>query len=168
MSGLSYEMRLSRPVQILLGVFLVALLGLAVVGPVMNMRRGMDENLQSARARYLDALALATRYQALEKTQNSKNSVMLTERLFPYVERVTRELKLTKRIDYIRPENKIRDDGSPTEAVHVAFKGITLDEFVKFLYRIEVQKKEIFIKAISIKKDGRRNLDTQMTLQKIG
>jgi hypothetical protein len=168
MSGLSFELRLSRPVQILLGVFLLAVLGLAVAGPVMKMRRGMDENVRSARARYLDALAMTTRYKALEKTQSSKNSVMLTERLFPYVERVTSELKLAKRIDYIRPENRMGDDGTPTEAVHVAFKGITIDEFVKFLYRIEVQKKEIFIKAISIKKDGRRNLNTQMTLQKIG
>jgi hypothetical protein len=109
---------------------------------------------------------LVQRYAAVEGTAGNGKSVLLQEPLFSYVDKVTRSLKLPQRIDYVRPEERTRDDGSVVEVVHLAFKGITLSEFTTFLYHIEVRKREIFVKAISIKKDAKRNLDVQMTLQK--
>ncbi len=167
MNGLSLEISISRPVKILIGVFFGLLLVFGIGMPMVNTQRAMREEIQSARIEYLKALSLARDYQSL-KQGKGKKSVVLNERLFPYVERITSRLKLARRIDYVRPENRTDGEGRTVEVVHVAFKGITLDEFVRFLYEIEVQKKEIYVKTISIKKDDKKNLNTQMTLQKVG
>ena len=166
MNGLSMERTISRPMKIVIAVSLVAVLILLVYLPVSRQQNRLEHILENARGRYLEILALAQQYESITSDVGSKKSVLLQEPLFSYVEKVTRNLKLTRRIDYVRPENRTRDDGSVMEVVHVAFKGITLNEFVRFLYHIEVQKREIFIKNIAIKKDGKRDLNTQMTLQK--
>lgn len=168
MNGLTFDMELSRPVKILIGVFVVVVLLVGIVLPISRQQSETKTEISAAKDGYLEALQIAQQYEMLKASSKGKNSVVLQERLFSYVEKVTRRLKLNSKIDYIRPENRTGDDGAVTEVVHVAFKGVTLDEFVRFLYDIEVQKREIYIKAISIKKDSKKNLNTQMTLQKIG
>jgi len=167
MSGLSLDMTISRPVQILMAVSFVVLIGLG--GGLHFSRRQAEirDDIRTAKKEYFEASAMAETYTTLKKSKDAKK-VVLVGRLFPYVDTVVSSLKLTKVIDYVRPENRLQDDGSSIEVVHVAFKGITLDQFVRFLHNIEVKKREISIKAISIKKDGKRNLNTQMTLQKSG
>lgn len=168
MSAAFLDLSIGRPVKILLGAALAVALAAVVFLPASRGMRGQSQAIARARGDYLDTLALVERYKALQASMANKKSVLLEEPLFTYVEKVGRELKLEKRIDYIRPEKRTLDDGSLVEVVHVSFKGITLDEFVRFLYRIEIQKREILIDNISIKKDGKRNLETQMTLQKRG
>lgn len=168
MSGFTFDEYISRPVQILVGVVLVVMLVVGVCLPIVRQQDELAVEVRMAKGKYLEAVVLVKDYESLRQNKNSKKSVVLQEQLFSYVEKVTRSLKLNKRIDYIRPENRTRDDGSTIEVVHIAFKGISLDELVNFLYHIEVEKREIYIKAISIKKDGKKNLNTQMTLQKIG
>ena len=164
MSGLTLDMQIGRPVKILIGVFVFALVVFGLLFPMRNQQENMERAIDAAETEYLSALVMAQQYKAL--SSSNRNSVLLEEALFSYIDKVTRTLKLTKRIDYVRPENKATEDGTPIEIVHVAFKGITLPEFVRFLHYVEVQKREIFVKGISIKKDGKKNLNTQMTLQK--
>ncbi len=168
MSGLSLDMHISRPIRILIGVLIVVVIGVGIFFPMSRQQDDTMLEISAARGDYLEAIDSVQRYLSIKTGENSKTSVILQEQLFSYVEKVSRNLKLTKRIDYIRPENRTRDDGTIVEVVHVSFKGISLDEFVRFLYHIEVQKREIYIEAISIKKDSKKNLNTQMTLQKIG
>ncbi|WP_243543973.1 hypothetical protein [Pseudodesulfovibrio tunisiensis] len=168
MMNLSLGMQVSRPIRMLAGAGLVLALVLIVYLPVSGKQDEYRAMVSRVRSQYLEAVSLAQRYAVLKKGKDGKQSVVLQEPLFSYVEKVTRTLKLNNRIDYVRPENRTRDDGSTVEVVHVAFKGISLNEFVRFLYHIEVEKREIYVRAISIKKDGRKNLDTQMTLQKFG
>lgn len=166
MSALAMDLHISRPVKMLIVVFILALLVLGVYLPMSRQQVELKSAIETSKSRYLDAVVLVEQYRALSRSTNNKKSVLLQEPLFSYVEKTTRALKLTQRIDYVRPENRTQDDGSVTEVVHVAFKGITLPEFVNFLYQIEVKKREIFIQSIFIKKDGKKNLNTQMTLQK--
>lgn len=166
MSGLTMDLHISRPIRVLIGIFLFLVFALGIYLPASRQQDELALDIERARTEYLEATVLAQQYLSLQKGASNKKSVLLQEPLFSYVEKVTRNLKLTQRIDYVRPENRTRDDGSVTEVVHVAFKGITLNEFVRFLYHIEVQKREIFVKTISIKKDSKKNLNTQMTLQK--
>lgn len=166
MSGFNMDLNISPPVRIFIAVCLAVLVIVAIALPANKARKRVDSAIEAARREYVDTGAMVERYKALKASAGSKQSVLLEEPLFSYVDKVTRGLKLTRRIDYVRPENRTADDGTVTEVVHVAFKGITLDEFVRFLYRIEVQKREIFVKNISIKKDAKKNLITQMTLQK--
>lgn len=166
MSGLTMDMHISRPVKILLGAFVVILFGVGLYLPAKRQQADLDRLIERAQTEYLESVVMASQYTVLKKTSNTRKSVLLQEPLFTYVDKTTRQLKLTNRIDYVRPENRTRDDGSVTEVVHVSFKGITLHEFVRFLYLIEVQKREIFVKNISVKKDSKKNLNAQMTLQK--
>lgn len=166
MSGLSMDLHVSRPVKILMGAFVVALFAVGLYLPAKRQQADLGRLIERAETEYLEAVVMTGQYEVLRKTANTKKSVLLQEPLFSYVDKTTRQLKLTRRIDYVRPENRTQDDGSVTEVVHVSFKGITLHEFVRFLYFIEVQKREIFIKNISVKKDSKRNLNAQMTLQK--
>ena len=165
MSGLTLDMHIGRPVKIMIGASILILLGLGLGLPLINGQRQRDSAIEVAKTEYLSAVVMAEQYTSLTSSTN-KQSVLLQEPLFTYIDKVTRQLKLTNRIDYVRPENKAKDDGAIIEVVHVAFKGITLHEFVRFLHYVEVQKREIFVKAISIKKDEKKNLITQMTLQK--
>ncbi len=164
MSLLTMDMHIGRPVKILIGAVLLLLVGVGLVFPLFRQQKAMGRKIERAKTEYMSAVVVAEQYKAL--SHSTKHSVLLQEPLFSYIDKVTRKLNLTKRIDYVRPENKSTDDGSTIEAVHVAFKGITLHEFVRFLHYVEVQKREIFVKAISIKKDANRNLNMQMTLQK--
>ncbi|BDQ38448.1 hypothetical protein SYK_28080 [Pseudodesulfovibrio nedwellii] len=168
MSALSLDMHISRPVRIMIGMFVVIVIGVGIFLPMARQQDDGVLEISAARDEYLKALDSVQRYTSIKAGENSKTSVILKEQLFSYVEKVSRNLKLNKRIDYIRPGNRTKDDGSIVEVVHVSFKGISLDEFVRFLYHIEVQKREIYIEAISIKKDSKKNLNTQMTLQKRG
>jgi hypothetical protein len=166
MRRLTLDMRISRPGWIVIGIAVAALIVAGIVVPVSHKLDAVAETAQEARREYLDTVKLVQRYAAVEGSAGNGKSVLLQEPLFSYVDKVTRSLKLPQRIDYVRPEERTRDDGSVVEVVHLAFKGITLPEFTTFLYHIEVRKREIFVKAISIKKDAKRNLDVQMTLQK--
>lgn len=168
MSGLSFDMHISRPVRILLGVIVVVVLGGGVLLPMSRQQESTAHEVSIARMEYLEALGATQDYEALKKGNTSKTSAILEGQLFSYVERISRGLKLNKNIEYIRPEKRTEDDGSTVEVVHVSFKGIQLHQFVWFLYHIEVKKREISIEAISIKKDSKKNLNTQMTLQKLG
>lgn len=167
MTGLTFDMNISLPVRILLAVFLVGLLAWAVVFRMNDSLHAAERQVEAARMDYSEAQALVHQYRTLTAS-GAKKSVVLQERLFSYVEKVSRDLDLAERIDYIRPENRTGDDGVETEVVHIGFKGIPLDEFVKFLYHVEVRKREISIRSISIKKDDKKNLDTQITLHKLG
>lgn len=151
-----------------LAVFIFLLIFLSVYLPVVKQQDKSRALVLNARRQYREAVKLSRAYGMLQGEDENGKNVVLQEPLFSYVEKVTRNLKLNNRIDYVRPENRTEDDGKNVEAVHVAFKGITLKEFVDFLYYIEVKKREIYIKSISIKKDSKKNLNTQMTLQKIG
>ncbi|MEF2231518.1 MAG: hypothetical protein V3571_11365 [Pseudodesulfovibrio sp.] len=166
MSAAFLDLHIGRPVKILLGAALALALAAAIFLPASRGMQGQSQAIARARGDYMDTLALVERYKVLQKSMDNKKSVLLEEPLFTYIEKIGRELKLEKRIDYLRPEKRTLDDGSMAEVVHVSLKGITLDEFVRFLYRIEIQKREILIDSIFIKKDGKQNLETQMTLQK--
>jgi hypothetical protein len=165
--GLTFDMHISLPVRILLALFLAGLLVWAIVFKMKEATDVAEKQVEAARSEYAEAVDLTRRLETL-KAVGANKSVVLDERLFSYVEKVARDLKLEDRIDSIRPENRAGDDGSLTEVVHLAFKGIPMDDFVRFLYRVEVRKREISIRSISIRKDDARNLDTQMTLHKRG
>lgn len=166
--SLSLDLQISPSFRLVIILLLLVLLGTAVCLPLTREQNELGKAIHNARLGYVEAQRLARQYGALKQSQGGKKSVILQEPLFSYVEKVTRNLALNKNIDYVRPENRVRDDGSTAEVVHVSFKGLTLEEFIRFLYYIEVEKREIFIKSISIKKDGQKNLNTQMTLQKFG
>lgn len=166
MSPVSLNLEISRPVRILMVAGVAAILVLGLILPAMEAGRERDLAIEKARAAYVDTAVLLKDYAELKKAAGVRESARLKEKLFTYVNRVTGQLGLEKRIEYVRPENRTGENGEPEELVYVSFKGITLSEFVGFLYHIEVQKNKIFIRDISIRKDAERNLNMQMALQK--
>ncbi len=165
MKALTLDLHISRSVKILIVGFVLILFLVGIYLPLHRKQEALLTRIAAARKNYREAVTLTAKYRAVE-FQHAESGVALQEPLFSYLEKVTRDLNLESTIDSIRPENVTGADGDVLEAVHVAFKGITLDEFVDFLYRIEVLKREIYIQAITIKKDGRNNLVARMTLQK--
>ncbi|WP_147822601.1 hypothetical protein [Salidesulfovibrio onnuriiensis] len=165
MRALTMDLHISRPVKMLIAGFLLILFVAGVWLPMTRKQDGLAARLVAAHREYRGAVTMSAQYRAAA-FQQAESGTALQEPIFSYLERVTRDLNLEGKVDSIRPENKTGGDGEPVEAVHVAFKGITLDEFVTFLYHIEVLKREIYIQDISIKKDGQNNLITQMTLLK--
>jgi len=157
---------LSRSAKIMLGLGVAGVLVLTLSLSSARMQNRLDASVENARMEYVATGALIDKYESLKQGAGSRKSSLLQEPLFSYVEKVTRKLDLASRIDYVRPDNRTGDNGETIQVVQVSFKGITLNEFVGFLYHIEVQKKEIFIRNIAIKKDGRKNLNVQMALQK--
>lgn len=166
MRGMNLDLHISRPIRILMVFFVVVVFIMAVYLPAERLQRKAAAQVASARKEYAQAVTLVNRYQAVMRQNGEADLTIREGQLFSYLESVTRDLNLGSRIDSIRPENRDEEDGTVTEAAHVSFKGIDLDEFINFLYHIEVLKKEIYIEAISIKKDGKSNLITQMTLRK--
>ncbi|MGE4553002.1 MAG: hypothetical protein AB7D57_07810 [Desulfovibrionaceae bacterium] len=168
MSGFAFLAQLDRKARVRLAVLVVAACVVAAMVPLQRKLRAMDRAVAAARVDYLDTLEQTRRYKALMDSAGNAASVVLKEPLFSYVQKTIGGHKLNNRIDYVRPEDSMREDGSTVEVVHVAFKGITLHEFVRFLYGLEVQKREIFVKTITITKDDAKNLNVQMTLQRAG
>lgn len=166
MTPLSLNFEISRPVRIVALIGAAAVLVLGLILPAVEAGRDRGRAIEEARAEYVDTAALLAEYGRLKKLAGTRESARLKEKLFTYVNRVTDRLGLEKRIEYVRPDNRTGENGEVEELVHVSFKGITLNEFVGFLYHIEVQKNEIFIRDISIRKDEERNLNVQMALQK--
>lgn len=166
MTPLSLNFEISRPVRLVALVGAAAILVLGLILPAVEAGRERDRAIEAARADYVDTAGLLREYAELKKLAGTRESARLKEKLFTYVNRVADRLGLEKRIDYVRPDNRTDENGKAEELVYVSFKGITLSEFVGFLYHIEVQKNEIFIRDISIRKDEERNLNMQMALQK--
>lgn len=165
MKSLTFEWHISRPIKVLIVFFAVALFAVGIYLPLTREQDALAAQILAARKNYREAVMLASQYRVAE-SRRAEAGKALQGRLFPYLEQVTRELGLEKKIGSIRPERRTDREGNALEAVNVAFKGITLNEFISFLYHIEVLKREIYMQAISIKKDGQNNLIVQMTLQK--
>lgn len=167
MDKFSFDLELSTPIKILIGAFTVLLILFAVFKPLLEEKKKVQHSVQRAESEYLNSLKKINRYKKLQSSKGNKDSVLLEKKLFAYVEEVARNLKLNKKIKTMRPEDRTAEDGSKIEVVNVSFKGISLDEFVKFFYHIEVKKREIYVSNISIKKDNNKNLDADMTIRKL-
>lgn len=166
MTGLKMDMHISRPIQLLIAFSLLLLIVFGGYLPMLRTQDRMAVKVEASITQYENAVLLAGRYRLAEQEQAAAGTG-LREPLFSYLERVVRDLGLEERIDSIRPGGRRDTEGGLSEIVDVSLKGISLKEFVDFLYHIEVLKREIFFQSITIKKDSKDDLVVRMTLGKI-
>lgn len=86
--------------------------------------------------------------------------------LFTFLEKISVKAGVAKHIDYMKPSSGI-DKWTKNELslVEMKIKGITLSQLLSYLYLAETSKNIVFIKRLSITRDGKKRDTISAVLQ---
>jgi hypothetical protein len=74
--------------------------------------------------------------------------------LFSFLEDIAAKSGLMENVDYMRPGNQQLDPQRIEKWVEVKLERITIKQFTEYLYRLQNSGYGIYVKRLSLKKDG--------------
>jgi len=123
----------------------------------MNDRRaGLESSVRGKERDLLKLKEMIIQVKRLEqyKTTDIEKREGEPFNLFSVLDKLANESKLTDNMDYMKPGN-IQLDGLREEKwVEMKLSRVTLNEFTRFLYNLNAFEKEIYIKRLSVRKEG--------------
>ncbi len=132
-----------------------------VVGPLLDRRQRLRDSIASQQKNLAEILALRSEYERLRRqADQTRTRLMHREKgftLFSFLEGLAGQTGLKESISYMKPAVKEhRKGGFRSASVEMKFKSITLKQLAEFLKRVETANKSIFIKRLSVTRQGKR------------
>lgn len=135
--------------------------------PVYNYNKSIDRQEDIVASEYLQIQQLALEYETLKKAASGASGKKKDINLFARLENLTRQLRISSRVDFMRPSSKTLDDGRVEEEVYIRFKSMIQKNFINFLYTAEVNGGLVTIKHLRIKKNKNRRFDIDIIFTRI-
>ena len=137
-----------------------------VITPFVENKNQMQRSLQTKKSELAEMRRLQAEHQILKaKLQLSQTSIGKREKgftLFSFLEKAAGEAVLKGHIKYMKPSSSQSTGPYKESMVEMKLEGITLNQLVGYLYRIESLENIISIKRISIQENKKESgyLDT--------
>jgi len=132
------------------------------VFPLIDGKRQLQRALQ-VKTGMLDEMAdLAVKYDSIRR-ESERITLRFSDRdkgfaLFSFLDRLAGEVGIKDKIAYMKPSRiDIKNSPYKLSSVEMKLQGITLNQLMTYLYRIETSKNMVGIKRISISKEGKQN-----------
>jgi len=158
------KIRLStRDKHILLVVGLGLALGLVVWGgvlPFLEAKGRLQKGVAARRAAIPEMLQLETTYQAAHQAGSEIEQRLASQpkgfSLFPFLEAKSSEAGVAAKIKYMKPMTGSSPGAGLSESlVEMKLEGVSLEQLLGYLGKIELPEQLISIKRISIQQDGK-------------
>lgn len=153
-----------------LGVVLVLLVVQFLVLPIFRQRDRLAADIRRSTERLQELTDLERTYLELRK-ENSLLARRLASRpggftLFAFLENLAGRVGLKEEIEFMRPSVKPLDDRHQEEQVEMRLKGISLQDLVPYLYRIETAPEQVRVRRMTIRPQQRQGslLDVNLVL----
>lgn len=145
-----------RRFRLIAAVLVAALPFLLIVLPLIIGRVSAYAALSQARERLAEMRDLERSVLELrlnEDTHEQQPKETKNTSLIAVLDGIAQKAGVSSSVQSMRPVNNSRKDGDVEETVEVQLKGITLHEFVKLLYEIEVGNTDLTVKRLELNKE---------------
>jgi general secretion pathway protein M len=147
-------------VAICIAVVTVAVVHWLFVSPALKKRAELNREIENSRRQLVELRLLQRDYDLiLEETRNIKRRMEGRSRDFvlsvSFLEQTATELAIDKNLTSMKPSRRTLDSNLVEDMVEVRLEGISLDNLVAYLYRIENTGAAIAISNILIQPESR-------------
>lgn len=157
-----------------LGVCLLLVLQLGIL-PFLEMKGRLQKGVEAKRLAIPEMLQLEAAYQTTHQVGADVASRLAAQpkgfSLFPFLEAKSSEAGVAAKIKYMKPMTAAATGTEFAETlVEMKLEGVSLEQLLDFLGKIEVPEQLISIKRISIQQDGKADamLDVVVQVASIG
>ncbi len=149
-----------------LGGLALILLVQFVILPLVDWRTGSARRKARAWTELEQIQELAGRYRELIEARDklAKGGNKAQGTLYAIVDGTARNLKISKKIKFIKPERRDYEGGVKQEIVSVGLTGLYVDEAVRFLHAMEVDVDGIAVREAHFKRDKNQLLDVDLVM----
>ncbi len=143
------------------GCLVLLLIVQFIIFPIIDGKKQYQRRLVSQAKTLSEMQNLQSQYNAIIKNTESSRS-KLTKRsknftLFSFLDQLAGQTSIKDRIVYMKPSTTIRKN-SPYKIslVEMKVQGITMEQLISYLYRVEISKNMVQIKRITISKTDKK------------
>jgi len=143
------------------GCLVLLLIVQFIIFPIIDGKKQYQRRLVSQTKTLAEMQSLQSQYNAIIKNTESSRS-KLTKRsknftLFSFLDQLAGQTSIKDRIVYMKPSTTIRKN-SPYKIslVEMKVQGITMEQLISYLYRVEISMNMVQIKRITISKTDKK------------
>lgn len=141
-----------------------------IITPVLTNRRTKEKAVLTQRENLVKITELADQYEiARTSTDSASDRFAKREKkfeLFSFLERLANQAKVKKNIKSMKPNKKpIADSPYVTSIVDMKLQGLTMEQLLGYLYKIETSKNSVSISRITITESGKDKKSVDAVLQ---
>lgn len=121
--------------------------------PLTDKKTGLQATIENKEKELSELRAITGEYQKL-KSNDQNVTRRKSFNLFSTLETIATQSGLKKKIDYMKPGLHKVDTRRDEKWVEIKMSSLNLKELAKYLYRVQSMKNGIFIKRLSLRKNG--------------
>lgn len=132
-----------------------------MIFPFFERRERFQKGVRAKEEALIEIIKLSSEYQTYKKGSQGIQGIIAKRKkgftLFSFLESAAGQAKVKDHIKYMKPSNSEGTGPYKESMVEMKLEGITLNQLVGYLYRIESPGNAISIKRISIKENKRES-----------
>lgn len=138
--------------------------------PLIDGKKQLHRTLEIKSRMLNEMVLLAQQYDSVRK-QSEQIQVRFTNRdkgftLFSFLDRLSGEVGIKGKIAYMKPsKSDIKNSPYKLSTVEMKLQGITPDQLMAYLYRVETSRNMVGVKRITISKEGKQDQLLTVVLQ---
>jgi general secretion pathway protein M len=153
----------------LVAIIAFAVVELAVV-PLLNKRSRLERVVQASQQQLRTMADLTAAFQRVQREAEFAKTSLAARKpgfsLFSFLDSLVGETGLKDRISYMKPSNSEGPDSRyKISSVEMKLQGITLEQLVQYLYKVEYSGKNVQVKRLSISQTGKEEGLVDVILQ---
>ncbi len=125
--------------------------------PFLEERQRIQRGIRAKQAALREAVRLSAKYRSYQSGSRGLQDILARRRpgftLFSFLDGAAGEVLVKDHIKYMKPSVSKGPDPYKESMVEMKLEGISLDQLVDYLYRIESPQDAVGIKRISIKEN---------------
>lgn len=153
----------------LLAVALVFAVAEWIVSPVLDYRRSLQDDIQSASQALGDVRMLGTQYARLsQQLKDVEAGGKAEQTLFALLENKAAQSGLRGRIDSMRPSVRQDLGGFRKDVVEMRLTSVPLGQFVNYLVTVENAGRGVRVERLNLRAHDKRPLDADLVFTVLG
>jgi general secretion pathway protein M len=135
-------------------MILLVLMFLLVIDPQLARSARLDRQLRAAQSQLRDLQSESREYLQRKHVLDQLNRQLTRQRtfsLFSRLEQLARQTDIREQIQYMKPTVSTPNDLYREDAVEIKMEGVTLEQLIRYLDRVERSPQLLKIKRLSVK-----------------
>ena len=140
------------------GVIGILLLFQFLIFPFFDARSRLKKGVKSKEKVLKEMIQLSSEYHKYQKKSQGISQILARRKrsgftLFSYLEKAAGEAEVKTHIKYMKPSTSTGSGPNKESSVEMKLEGITLEQMINYLYRIESPDSLVSVKRISVKEN---------------
>jgi general secretion pathway protein M len=151
----------------LMGLFLLHLL---VISPLIGAHDARSRSLQAKTIIRDDIIRMKSEYQAIQRRASASTQRFAGRKanftLFSFLDSLAGDAEIKEHITYMKPSTSTpKDSPYKISLVEMKLQNITMAQLTTYLHKVETSKNMVFVKRLSVSKEGKQDGSINAVLQ---